>query len=158
MNVLAQIATFLRVCFVGSRQAFEGGTKLVQGFPIEAILICLSGQNRFLSSLNQGSRRTSEFLTDSNRRFLLFKGWRAIGARSRLHIMATKLELMVDYNSSSHPISAKCSGCGKQMPIMEAKGASSTDSIKWFAIQLDLHVRQEHSREDFSRAAARIVR
>jgi hypothetical protein len=40
------------------------------------------------------------------------------------------------------------------MPVMEAKGASSADSVKWFAIQFDLHVRHKHSREDFSRAAA----
>src|SRR5512146_2156260 len=69
MNVLAQVAAFLRICFVGSRQPFECGTKLVQGVLVEAILICLSGQNRFLSSLNQGSRRTSKFLTGSNGRF-----------------------------------------------------------------------------------------
>jgi hypothetical protein len=66
---LAQVAAFLRICFVGSCQAFECGTKLVQGLPVEAILICLSGQNRFLSPHNQGSRRTSKFLTDSNGRF-----------------------------------------------------------------------------------------
>jgi len=41
---------------------------------------------------------------------------------------------------------------------MESKGASSAESNKWFAIQFGLHVRQKHSREDFSEAAARIVR
>src|ERR1700677_1298991 len=69
MNVLAQVAALLRICFVGSCQAFECGAKLVQGLPVEAILICLYGQNRFLSSHNEGSRRTSRFLTDSNGRF-----------------------------------------------------------------------------------------
>ena len=44
------------------------------------------------------------------------------------------------------------------MPLMESKGASSAESIKWFAIQFDLHVRQKHSREGVSQAAARIVR
>jgi len=70
--------------------------------------------------------------------------------------MAKRLELLVDYNSNSHPVSAKCSACADQMPLMESKGASSAESIKWFAIQFDLHVRQKHSREDFSRAATRI--
>jgi hypothetical protein len=64
--------------------------------------------------------------------------------------------LLIDYNSNSHPISAKCSACGVQMPLMESKGASSAESSKWFAIQFSLHVRQKHSREDFSRAATRI--
>jgi len=67
--------------------------------------------------------------------------------------MATPPVLMIDYNSNSHPVSARCSGCGKQMPVMAAKGASSADSFKWFAIQFDLHVRHKHSRKDFSRAA-----
>jgi hypothetical protein len=67
--------------------------------------------------------------------------------------MAKRLELLVDYNSNSHPLSANCSACGVQMPLMESKGASSAENIKWFAIQFDLHVRQKHSREDFSRAA-----
>jgi len=62
--------------------------------------------------------------------------------------MAKKPELLVDYNSNSHPISAKCSACELQMPHMESKGASSAESINWFAIQFDLHVRQKHSREE----------
>src|ERR1700721_2122287 len=69
MNVLAQVAAFLRICFVGSCQTFKCGTKLVQSLPVEAVLICLSGQSRFLSSLNQGSRQTSNFLTELTRRF-----------------------------------------------------------------------------------------
>jgi hypothetical protein len=69
-----------------------------------------------------------------------------------------KPELQVDYNSNSHPVSAKCSFCGVQMPLMESKGASSAESNKWFAIQFDLHVRQKHAREDVNQAAAQIVR
>jgi hypothetical protein len=69
--------------------------------------------------------------------------------------MAKKPELLVDYSTNSHPIFAKCSACGIQMPLMESKGASSVESSKWFAIQFDLHVRQKHSCEDFSQAAAR---
>ena len=72
--------------------------------------------------------------------------------------MAKNLELLIDYSADSNPISAKCSACGAQMPLMESKGASSAESIKWFAIQFDLHVRQKHSREGVSQAAARIVR
>jgi hypothetical protein len=72
--------------------------------------------------------------------------------------MAKKSELIFDYNANSLRVSAKCSACGVQMPLMESKGASSAESIKWFAIQFDLHMRQKHSREDFSQAAARIVR
>jgi hypothetical protein len=71
--------------------------------------------------------------------------------------MAKKPELLID-SENSHPISAMCSACGVQMPLMESKGASSGESKKWFTIQFDLHVRQKHSREDFSQAAARIVR
>jgi hypothetical protein len=72
--------------------------------------------------------------------------------------MAQKPELLIDYGENSHPVSAKCSACSAQMPLMESKGASSAESSKWFVIQFDLHVRQKHSREDFSQAAARIVR
>jgi hypothetical protein len=61
--------------------------------------------------------------------------------------MTKKPELEVDYNSDSHPVSAKCSVCGVQMPHMESKGASSEDRIKWFAIQFDLHVRHKHGIE-----------
>jgi hypothetical protein len=72
--------------------------------------------------------------------------------------MAKKPELLVDYSANSHPVSAKCSACGIQMPLMESRGASSAESSKWFAIQFDLHVRQKHSRENVNQAAARIVR
>jgi hypothetical protein len=67
--------------------------------------------------------------------------------------MAKKLELLIDYNADSHPVSAKCSICGAPMPLMESKGASSAESKKWFAIQFDLHVRHKHSREDVNQAA-----
>ena len=66
--------------------------------------------------------------------------------------MANNPELRVDY--ILRPVSARCSACGVQMPLMESKGASLVESVKWFAIQFQLHVRQKHSREDFSRAAA----
>jgi hypothetical protein len=72
--------------------------------------------------------------------------------------MAKKLELLVEYDEDSHPVTAKCSACGVQMPLMESKGASSEESGKWFAIQFDLHVRQKHSHEDVNQAAARVVR
>jgi hypothetical protein len=65
--------------------------------------------------------------------------------------MAKKPELLVEYNSNSHIISAKCSLCGVQMPLMESKGASPAESSRWFAIQYDLHVRHKHSREDVNR-------
>jgi hypothetical protein len=81
-----------------------------------------------------------------------------VRARRSLYIMAKKPELLVDYNSSSHPISAKCSVCGVQMPVMESKGASSAESIKWFAIQFELHVRHKHNRQAANQSAARIVR
>jgi hypothetical protein len=64
--------------------------------------------------------------------------------------MLKKPELLVDYNSNSHPVSAMCSACGVQMPLMESKGASSAECIKWFAIQFDVHMIQKHSREEFS--------
>jgi len=57
--------------------------------------------------------------------------------------MAIKPELLTDYNSKSHPVSAKCSNCGVQMPLMKSDGASSAESNKWFAIQFDLHIRRE---------------
>ena len=72
--------------------------------------------------------------------------------------MANKPRLLVDYNLSSHPTSARCSICGVQMPRMKSEGASSAESSKWFAIQFDLHVRQKHSREDVNQAAARIAK
>jgi hypothetical protein len=72
--------------------------------------------------------------------------------------MAKKPELLIDSDADSHPVSAKCSACGVQMPLMESKGASSAESKRWFAIQFDLHVRQKHSREEVNQAAARIVK
>jgi hypothetical protein len=72
--------------------------------------------------------------------------------------MAKKPELLLDYDVNSHPISAKCSVCGIEMPHMESKGASSAESIKWFGIQFDLHVRHKHGHEGVNQAAARIVR
>ena len=44
------------------------------------------------------------------------------------------------------------------MPHMETKGASSAESVKWFSIQFDMHVRHRHGHEDVNQAAARIVR
>jgi len=70
--------------------------------------------------------------------------------------MAKKPILLSDYSADSHPIAAKCSACGVQMPLMESKGASTAESSKWFAIQFDLHVRHKHTREDFRQAAVRI--
>jgi len=72
--------------------------------------------------------------------------------------MKKKPELEIDYNSDSHPVSAKCSVCSDQMPHLESKGASSEDITKWFAIQFDLHVRHKHGREDVNQAAARVAR
>jgi hypothetical protein len=72
--------------------------------------------------------------------------------------MAKKPEWLVEYSANSRPLSAKCSACGVQMPLMESKNASSAESEKWFAIQFDLHVRRKHSREDFSRATRRIAK
>ena len=72
--------------------------------------------------------------------------------------MPKKPELRVDYSVTSHPISAKCSACGVRMPLMESKGASSAEVIKWFAIQFHLHVGHRHNREGEKQTAARIVR
>jgi hypothetical protein len=72
--------------------------------------------------------------------------------------MAKNPELLVDYNANSHPVSAKCSACGVQMPLMGSKGASSAEGSKWFAIQFDLHVGQKHSRKDVNQAAPQTVR
>jgi hypothetical protein len=72
--------------------------------------------------------------------------------------MANKPELSVDLNSNSHPISARCSACGAQMPLMESKGASSAESTRWFTIQFDLHAKRSHSREDVKQVSARIGR
>jgi hypothetical protein len=58
--------------------------------------------------------------------------------------MTKKPELLVDYSANSHLVTAKCSACGVQMPLMGSKGASSAESSKWFAIQFGLHVRRKH--------------
>jgi hypothetical protein len=72
--------------------------------------------------------------------------------------MSKKPELMIEYGVNSHPISALCVACRARMPLMESKGASSEENVKWFAVQFELHVRRNHGREDFRQAAARIVR
>jgi hypothetical protein len=59
--------------------------------------------------------------------------------------MAQKPELLFDYKALSNPVSAICSTCGVQMPLMESKGASSAESTKWFEIQFGLHLRRKHS-------------
>jgi hypothetical protein len=66
--------------------------------------------------------------------------------------------LLVDYGANRQPLSARCSACYAQMPLMESKGASSDEGKKWFTIQFDLHVRQKHPREDLNEVAVRLVR
>ena len=61
--------------------------------------------------------------------------------------MLKRPELLLDCRADSTPISAVCSACGAQMPLMESKGASPAESNKWFLIKFDLHVRQKHSRQ-----------
>lgn len=56
------------------------------------------------------------------------------------------------------PVSAKCSECGEEMPNGDPRVVTAEDNKKWFAHHFEQHLGKKHSREDFSQAAARIVK
>jgi len=68
--------------------------------------------------------------------------------------MAKKPELIIGYEEDGRPTAAACSACGEDMPQGEARVTDSAAMIKWFSEQFELHVAQNHTREDFSQAAA----
>lgn len=44
-------------------------------------------------------------------------------------------------------LSAKCGLCGTEMPIKVKQKITSSDDIKWFAVQFDLHMKRKHLAE-----------
>lgn len=53
-------------------------------------------------------------------------------------------ELSFTYDAATCVLSARCSLCGREMPINLKGSANSSDDIKWFAAQFDLHMKQKH--------------
>ena len=60
-----------------------------------------------------------------------------------LHSLA-KPELIVTRDMNDYPATARCSACGKGMPIRQKWINSSADNLAWFANQFRLHVEQMH--------------
>ena len=58
--------------------------------------------------------------------------------------MARKPELTVIHDVYDYPATARCSSCGRVMPVRQRWITSSTDNLLWFADQFRLHVAQEH--------------
>jgi hypothetical protein len=60
--------------------------------------------------------------------------------------MVKKPELHIEYNPREFPVSAACSACRVDMPMMKSKGASSSETMRWFSIQFDLHKKYAHEK------------
>jgi hypothetical protein len=58
--------------------------------------------------------------------------------------MARKPELTVVYDEYDYPATARCSSCGKEMPLRQRWITSSAQNLDWFAEQFRLHVEEEH--------------
>jgi hypothetical protein len=58
--------------------------------------------------------------------------------------LARKLELTVVHDEYDYPAAARCSSCGKAMPVSPMWIASSAENLAWFADQFWLHVKNEH--------------
>jgi hypothetical protein len=54
-------------------------------------------------------------------------------------------ELIVIRDMNDYPANARCSCCGKAMPVRESWITSSAENLAWFADQFRLHVEREHS-------------
>jgi hypothetical protein len=58
--------------------------------------------------------------------------------------MAIKPELTVVRDEYDYPAIARCSSCGKALPVSQRWITSSADNLRWFADQFRLHVEYEH--------------
>jgi hypothetical protein len=58
--------------------------------------------------------------------------------------MAGKAELIVFRDMNDYPATARCSSCGKAMPVRQRWITTSADNLLWFADQFKLHVEKEH--------------
>lgn len=56
----------------------------------------------------------------------------------------SKPELTVVHDLNDYPANARCSSCGKQMPVRQRWIMSSAENLDWFADQFRLHVALEH--------------
>jgi hypothetical protein len=59
--------------------------------------------------------------------------------------IARKPELTVVHDEYDYPSTAKCSSCGKAMPVRQSWITSSAENLAWFADQFRIHVEKEHS-------------
>lgn len=56
----------------------------------------------------------------------------------------SKPKLTVVYDDYDYPSAARCSSCGKAMPVRQRWITSAADNLIWFAEQFRLHVGEEH--------------
>ena len=59
--------------------------------------------------------------------------------------MAMRTELAISYDTNMHPLSAKCKGCGEQMPQPAAELREPVDIILWFSQLYVEHRRAKHA-------------
>jgi len=59
--------------------------------------------------------------------------------------MAIRPELTVVRDEYDYPVTARCSSCGKAMPVRERWITSSAENLVWFADQFRRHVEREHT-------------
>jgi hypothetical protein len=53
-------------------------------------------------------------------------------------------ELIVIRDMNDYPATARCSSCGKMMPVRQRWITSAADNLAWFADQFRLHVENKH--------------
>jgi hypothetical protein len=53
-------------------------------------------------------------------------------------------ELTVVRDEYDYPVAARCSSCGKAMPVRQSWINSSAENLAWFADQFRIHVEKEH--------------
>jgi hypothetical protein len=58
--------------------------------------------------------------------------------------IARKPELIVVRDEYDYPSTARCSSCGKAMPVRRRWITSSAENLAWFADQFRIHVEKEH--------------
>ena len=56
-------------------------------------------------------------------------------------------ELTIFYDANDQPQIARCSACGEEMPTALPR-TDSTEIIKWFAAQFEIHREQNHKRQE----------
>jgi hypothetical protein len=62
--------------------------------------------------------------------------------------MEQKPELIMLYEMYDYPVGAKCSACGQEMPPSKKWVNPVADNLNWLRSQFELHLAQNHSRDE----------